>query len=66
MSYEMDGPYARGLEFQEPVAKIWNGHQNLRPTEEILDHSKNLSRVEDYLLVGYGGGMGRIIAEDSC
>ena len=57
MSYEMDGPYAQDWNFRNQSLKIGTAIK-ICVRYEILDHNKNSSWVEDYLLVGYGGGMG--------
>ncbi len=57
MSYEMDGPYAQDWNFRNQSLKIGMAIK-ICVRYEILDHNNNSSWVEDYLLVGYGGGMG--------
>jgi hypothetical protein len=57
MSYEMDGPYAQDWNFRNQSLKIGMAIK-ICVRYEILDQNKNSSWVEDYLLVGYGGGMG--------
>ena len=57
MSYEMDGPYAQDWNFRNQSLKIGTAIK-ICVRYEIIDHYKNSSWVEDYLLVGYGGGMG--------
>ena len=57
MSYEMDGPYAQDWNFRNQPQKIGMAVR-ICVRYEITDALGNSSWVEDYLLVGYGGGMG--------
>jgi hypothetical protein len=57
MSYEMDGPYAQDWNFRNQSLKIGMAIK-ICVRYEIVDALGNSSWVEDYLLVGYGGGMG--------
>jgi hypothetical protein len=57
MSYEMDGPYAQDWNFRNQSLKIGMAVK-ICVRYEIVDALGNSSWVEDYLLVGYGGGMG--------
>lgn len=57
ISYEMDGPYAQDWNFRNQPLKIGMAIR-ICVRYEVKDHHGNSSWVEDYLLVGYGGGMG--------
>jgi hypothetical protein len=57
MSYEMDGPHAQDWNFRNQSLKIGMAIK-ICVRYEIVDTLGNSSWVEDYLLVGYGGGMG--------
>jgi hypothetical protein len=53
----MDGPYAQDWNFRNQSLKIGMAIK-ICVRYEILDHNGDSSWAEDYLLVGYGGGMG--------
>jgi hypothetical protein len=53
----MDGPYAQDWNFRNQPLKIGMAIR-ICVRYEVIDHFGNSSWVEDYLLVGYGGGMG--------
>jgi len=57
MSYEMDGPYAQDWNFRNQPQRIGMAVR-ICVRYEIIDHQGDSSWVEDFLLVGYGGGMG--------
>jgi hypothetical protein len=57
MSYEMDGPYAQDWNFRNQPQRIGMAVR-ICVRYEIIDHHGDSSWVEDFLLVGYGGGMG--------
>jgi hypothetical protein len=57
ISYEVDGPYAQDWIFRNQPLKIGMAIR-ICVRYEIIDANGNSSWVEDYLLVGYGGGMG--------
>ena len=57
ISYEMDGPYAQDWNFRHEPQRIGMAIR-ICVRYEIIDALGNSSWVEDFLLVGYGGGMG--------
>jgi hypothetical protein len=57
IDYELDGPYAQDWNFRNQAQKIGMAVR-ICIRYEITDWSGNKSWAEDYLLVGYGGGMG--------
>jgi hypothetical protein len=57
IKYELDGPYAQDWNFRNQPQKIGMAVR-ICIRYQITDWSGNTSWAEDYLLVGYGGGMG--------
>jgi hypothetical protein len=57
ISYEMDGPYGQDWNFRNQPQRIGMAIR-ICVRYEIIDAYGNSSWVEDFLLVGYGGGMG--------
>jgi hypothetical protein len=57
INYEVDGPYAQDWNFRNQPQKIGMAVR-ICIRYQITDANKNTSWAEDYLLVGYGGGMG--------
>ena len=57
ISYEMDGPYAQDWNFRNQPQRIGMSIR-ICVRYEVVDAHGNSSWVEDFLLVGYGGGMG--------
>jgi hypothetical protein len=53
----MDGPYAQDWNFRNQPQRIGMAIR-ICVRYEIIDAYGNSSWVEDFLLVGYGGGMG--------
>jgi hypothetical protein len=57
IKYELDGPYAQDWNFRNQPQRIGMAVR-ICVRYEITDPGGNTSWAEDYLLVGYGGGMG--------
>jgi hypothetical protein len=57
IKYELDGPYAQDWNFRGQPQKVGMAVR-ICVRYEITDPSGGSSWAEDYLLVGYGGGMG--------
>ena len=57
IKYELDGPYAQDWNFRNQPQKIGMAVR-ICVRYQITDANNNTSWAEDYLLVGYGGGMG--------
>ena len=57
ISYELDGPYAQDWSFRNEPQKIGMAVR-ICIRYQITNASGNSSWAEDFLLVGYGGGMG--------
>jgi hypothetical protein len=57
IKYELDGPYAQDWNFRNQPQKVGMAVR-ICIRYQVTDWSGNTSWAEDYLLVGYGGGMG--------
>jgi hypothetical protein len=57
ISYELDGPYAQDWNFRNQPQKVGMAVR-ICIRYQITDAHGHVSWAEDYLLVGYGGGMG--------
>lgn len=57
ISYEMDGPYPQDWNFKHQPLRIGMSIR-ICVRYEVIDANGNSSWMEDFLLVGYGGGMG--------
>jgi hypothetical protein len=55
--YEVDGPYAQDWNFRNQPQKVGMAVR-ICVRYQITDANNHTSWAEDYLLVGYGGGMG--------
>jgi hypothetical protein len=57
ISYELDGPYAQDWNFRNQPQRVGMAVR-ICVRYQITDSHGHTSWAEDYLLVGYGGGMG--------
>jgi hypothetical protein len=57
IKYELDGPYAQDWNFRNQPQKVGMAVR-VCVRYQVTDANGHVSWAEDYILVGYGGGMG--------